>query len=441
MDEIGTRLDDLSRAATATPTRPGLDDVRERAVRRRRGQRTTGVVGAALLLAIGAVGVATLRETDAPPVVTDPTPTPTPTPVDDVVLPRVTVQRDPGPSERPGLPIGPHPWQVDLADYSGGSPQTRVTGTNLLFAGDSVSVSAVGGVLEIDANSLAAKGFIALPGPVLALTTNGYTSNFALTRLAGGALGLSQWPAFGDTPGPPRHVVLDPSPGAANTVVAGDDGFEGFGELLWMTRTYRDKPSELVEISPANTPHTRVVAAIGNAGNRLVLTRIDSDGANDIWVGGNDGKVRHLVGNRVVRTTDVGGGVLDIDYGMGWVIATVNNGPPGASRPVRLDATTGAVAETYDVPARFVDTDSSGVFWTSNAGNGAKLRDNNGFVAEMQLPGRAPVPELWVGVLDVPAGYGSGPPGPAYVSAQDGRAFLVYPTTGQLVRITGHAAP
>lgn len=320
MDEIGTRLDELGRAATSTLVPPGLDDVRQRATRQHR--TTTGaaaVLGVVALLATG-LTVTTLRSGSGPDVTT-PLPSATATPQPTASGAPATIRPQPRralptatPSKAHGREDGP-PGEGEQHDWIGsestfGASTAADTATAMWVDYGAAWLAMDHGVLKVDATTLLAVDFIDT-GDVLALASTGYASMHAATRLPGGGLGLVTWQGMSGSSAEVRQIVVDAAPGAADTL-RGYKSLAAFGEAVYLARTFADRPSELWEVNAANSTARRL-ATMGAPGTRLLISRVNSDSTSDIWVGGSDGVLRHVHDDGHVTEVRVGDTILDVD--------------------------------------------------------------------------------------------------------------------------------
>ncbi len=236
-------------------------------------------------------------------------------------------------------------FSSQAARYGVGRRPGAVFPTTAVFDFGSVWTPATDGVGRVSPTTLQLTGYIAT-GPVIALASSGYTSMYAVVETTGRGLGVVRW-----TPEPPgagtlESVVLDDTSDAADGVCIRRCAV-AFSELLWITRSYRDRPSELVEVSVVNGT-SRVVATFGAPDTELVVDSPRNESLRDLWVGGSDGVLRHFHGDGRVTTLDLGGPIVDVDAsaqiddGSIWLAVHRPNGEP---RPVRVDARTDKVTK------------------------------------------------------------------------------------------------
>jgi len=383
MDEIGQRLDEVGQAVTRNRTLAGLADVRRRASRRRRAARTgTATASVAIVLAAG-LGLDTLGDRDrtsvttpAPTASPEPEPSPTSSPA-----PAPNPSPNPSPTSGPPSPspyrrsltgelpraavrksFSENTWtKVDegqqfgfptaLARFSPGVRPLRVTPTSVEVAFGAVWVPATDGVVRIDPETMQPNDFIPT-GPVRAIASSGSASIYAIVETDARGLGVASWDQSGRKL---QLSVLDPAPDAIDTVL-NDRSAVGFGEELYVTRTYPDRPAEVLRIRPANGTFD-VINRFGSPGTRLVIDRNSDDGARHLWVGGSDGVLRHIHDDGHVTELRVGGAILDLEVAEERVWLAVDN-PASHPRPVVIDIATERVsADVTDIVARYIAID------------------------------------------------------------------------------------
>jgi hypothetical protein len=231
-------------------------------------------------------------------------------------------------------------FRTHAAKFGEGVRPRRIAPTTLAVDFGAVWVPATGGVVRMDPRSMQPIDFIPT-GDIRAIASSGYASMYAAVETEGRGLGVASWDS-GPGGGMLRVAVIDPTPGAADTVL-GSGSAVGFAELLYLTRTYPDRPAELLGISPANGT-VEVITRMGGPNTRLVVDRISSDSARDLWVGSSDGVLRHIHTNGTVTDIDLDGPVLDVaatDPEHIWLAVGRNGRHP---RPMRVTAATHRVS-------------------------------------------------------------------------------------------------
>jgi hypothetical protein len=245
---------------------------------------------------------------------------------------------------------------------------------------------------------------------------------YAAVETEGRGLGVASW----TTPGVLRVAVIDPTPGAADTVL-GSGSAVGFAEALYLTRTYPDRPAELLEISPANGTFD-VITRMGGPNTRLVVDRIRSDSARDLWVGSSDGVLRHIHPDGTVTDLDLGGPVLDVaaaDPAYIWVTVGRAGRLP---RPMRVTAATHRVsADLRGINAReiAVEAFNNAGYRVMTSGQTSAADGNVSLALIVDDTGRA---------FTTSTAHVAQAVGLTFGLVDDRHAFAVSPSSGEVVR-------
>ncbi|HVF19624.1 MAG TPA: hypothetical protein VNA14_05220 [Mycobacteriales bacterium] len=452
MDEIGQRLDELGRAVTRGRIPSGLADVRRRANRRRRNARAGTAVGTIAIVLAAGIGYGALQDRDpatvtspapsaqaspaptpSPSVLSTPTPSPTPSPSPTPGRVTETTYPKPRPGELPRATIreldGANTWQqadegqqigigAQAATFTQGLRPRNIEPRMVEVDHGSVWVAATDGVARIDPASLQPVDYVPLGGRVIALATSGYAGMYAVFEGPDRSLGVATWEAVEGAARILHSFVLDGTPGSARTV-RGDAAVDGFGEGLFLARTYDDRPGELVAVSVRNGTH-EVLATMGGPGSTLALARGPGDGERHFWLGGSGGELWHVNPDGRVTELDVGGAIEDVEVADERVWLTVAR---TETRPVLVDSRTERILrDERGVVARHVAIEADrGRAWSSSGGRA------RGGVQIAMLDndlGRA----FTTATVDVAAIHD-------IVPAGDSVTFGVSPATGELIRL------
>jgi len=254
---------------------------------------------------------------------------------------------------------------AQVATFTRGVRPERIEPTTVEIGFGSVWVPASDGVVRVDPKTLQPVDFVPLGGRVMALATSGYSSMYAVHEGPGRSLTVASWEAVDGTAREVHSFVLDSTPGSADTV-RGDAAVDAFAELVYLVRTYGDRPGELVAVSVINGSH-EVLATMGGPGSALVVARAPGDGETHLWVGGSPGQLWHVHPDGRITGADMRGAIEDIEVSGDRVWLTVGR---TESRPVLVDARTeGILMDERGVVARHVAIEDERFrTWSSSGG-------------------------------------------------------------------------